>query len=512
MPRIPTIQRGYIERPTMSPEATSAPFRAMAGMGQAISGVGNNILETYTTLEQKRKAALRNLNLSKAQNGLREDERLLAEEFGKFTDPNEIRDDDIREKLEASREKYSDLFKDDPEGAQELENLYGVFSNNLLDVVTKKRDTLITDQGKIETNTYIENALNDYSNTDNPEQLKTIRENIYGYLNAKVRDNILPALYAEEIKKSFDKNSESLRADVLIDNNPTLAIERLTKGEFDLPPDVIKDKIDKAQARQKQTENELKILQNQLEQEGKQAQQLEHDDEYREIADLYLKRDFVGAMKRVNSSDLLTGPEKISINKNIEDAVKETDPFKNTDYTYYNELLKKAQKGEVDPNGIIPIPNKLSETDAQEIRETAKRALEPKEKISLEMENKLLTSVQARVKEGSSFFGYTSESEDNSYKAWAAAKQLLDATEDPQKRISMMTPGDPAYIGDKVVTPYIKDKNNLSNAQEFLDMLRGVDTKPQVQGEEEYSVTIVNPQTKERKGWNGKEWITIPKK
>ncbi len=330
---------------------------------------------------------------------------------------------------------------------------------------------------------------------------------------------------ANKLEDTFMQRVETneVREEIMY-GNPQSALDDLKNSEMyqNIPEDQQIALEKEAQAKIKSNEVAVRIKENELKQQLKDKIKALKEIDQRQVGDLYMAGKFTEAYKAAQNSEHLTGTQKREWANAITSATKADDPFGNTDYDYFFEQLQKAQDGEINSEDIIPLPNRLSRQDAGEVRAAAdryKKGIEdPDEKVALAMEKELLKYVQARAKQGSSFFGYTIESQEDAYMAWSAIKLALSAEPDPRKRIEMADPSSPNYIGDKVAGQYFKKSGGLQDAADLIDILRDVDKKkppPEPEpGQEPPTFTHYSedPKTGEKEGWNGKEWVPIPNK
>jgi len=521
MPRIPVFQPSRLPPGTaggvpMSPGAAAAVPQAIAGVGQQIERSALYAGRVFEQIAEKEALAADTIESGRLETLIKNKSLEVSEGYMTRTDYQNF-DKSLEDTLKKLKDEISPTDAS-PRLQAAFEKAFETQSYSLRHTIKAKKYDVMEKQGKIVFGDIYQQALNDWANEGDQEKKDMIKRELFMKGQTLQVNNAVDPLWIEGMLDKFDEaakataiNQADVIADKLIENNPAGAADILRDKEFlpALPEKVRQDKVEKATAAKK-------VFDNELESKRKEALKVAHNDEERAVGDLYMKGEYSKAFAVAQNSKLLTGDEKKIWANSIKEASKEADPFKKTDYEYFWEQLKLAQAGEIsNPDAIIPLPNKLSREDANTLRETANRALDPVNKTANEMERKALSAVEEMAKEGSSFFGYTTEDKEAAYNAWSALKLVLDDVKDPGKKIDMLNPKSPNYIVMKTVAPYIKDKNNMNNAQFFIDVLRGVDKKvppPVKEGEAVYEHYEYNPTTKVRKGWDGEKWVVVPNK
>jgi len=137
------------------------------------------------------------------------------------------------------------------------------------------------------------------------------------------------------------------------------------------------------------------------------------------------------------------------------DAVKKQaegkDPFSESDPLYVDQQLDLALAGKIDPLTVRPIPNKISRQDANIIRETANRSLDPNMKYYNDLETDALNTVEKQISKSSLLAGFDPDSEDDVFRAKIFLRTLLRNEKDLETRIKMLTPGTKEYVVKKAI-------------------------------------------------------------
>lgn len=290
MPRIPTITRNVIQAPTVNVSAASAPYQAQVQVGQAVANLGNTVGNIYADIQTKRRETADLVNLATAQNSLEDFKSELAESLGNETDFNNISEDTIDAKINTFRDTYSKMFEDSPNAALKFDNILSSASRELKKVAYARHDTLLSDQAKVNTEKYLERETLNYVNATDPEQQKEILNNVNIYVNGMADSNAYSKTYAYDRAKKFQND-----ADKIIEENKKNSAELLETA--------------KAQA----------------EKEAKEANQKAHDDEEREIGNLFMQGNYTEVYNRVLKSERLTGDEKKTWSEAIKSGLKTGD-------------------------------------------------------------------------------------------------------------------------------------------------------------------------------------------
>jgi hypothetical protein len=335
MPRIPTITRNVIQAPTVNVSAASAPYQAQAQVGQAVANLGNTVGNIYADIQTKRRETADLVNLATAQNSLEDFKSELAESLGNETDFNNISEDTIDAKINTFRDTYSKMFEDSPNAALKFDNILSSASRELKKVAYARHDTLLSDQAKVNTEKYLERETLNYVNATDPEQQKEILNNVNIYVNGMADSNAYSKTYAYDRAKKFQNDADKI-------------IEENKKNSAEL----------------------LKTAKEQAEKEAKEANQKAHDDEEREIGNLFMQGNYTEVYNRVLKSERLTGDEKKTWSEAIKSGLKTGDGDINSQDNA-NEIIKindMIAKNE-DPKKIqteIKISTKLTKTDKEQ--------------------------------------------------------------------------------------------------------------------------------------------------
>jgi len=144
-----------------------------------------------------------------------------------------------------------------------------------------------------------------------------------------------------------------------------------------------------------------RIETNEQERKQKEAIKLAHDNEERDIGNVFMDGDYTRAYEMARESNLLTGDEKKVWAKDIESASKEDpekDPFKTSDPEYADKVFESAMLGTLDESKTRPLPNKLSRTDYNIAIGIAKLANNPERKYITDLTQSVINEAVGRIK------------------------------------------------------------------------------------------------------------------
>jgi len=463
--RIPGSQRtetipGGANVAPISPAAAAAPYQALAGIGEAVSGLGEVLLKRQQKMQEK----MDYLDAINAQGKLKDYTRTKKAEMVK------LHGQDARGIYPLYQQDFektaTDISSTLSEGAKaRFEALAHSTRDTYLDSVSNYQ--------AIQRQVYIKDSRDAYLN----DSMTTISDNPLSFdielqkANAVI-DATTPGPEGVLEKDKFYKTARVAQLDVLLkkDNLVALGIseEYVDSIRDQIGKDLYLEYKDKFKTRRTALETQQRETINRA---NLDAERTLSDNVYSSID----KKDYANALDIIDHSSV-NATKMHQLRTAVNTAMKEgINPYNNLDYEYINDLTKKAQSGEIkDPNTIIAIPNKMDRETANYIRAVAERALKPGEDFALELERKALANLEKRINETQDFFGVTltEDSAKRSYQAWTELKFALDKEEDPLKRLDMLNPQNRNYVVDSIAAKYVADRSQMGREQ-ILDFLRG---------------------------------------
>lgn len=350
----------------VSPQLMGMEAGAIARAGEKIEHLGLYAIHLFTKIKEKKEAEIKAERRAEEANiagkikiGLENDKDALLETW-KQSEDYQNSEKSVDEWVKNAREKYEPMskLKDGGESetlAQGIDLYISHTTNDLKKVARDRYREGLTRETKANWLTQKDFYIRDYANATTPEEKIIVRNNMEIEARELGRRMILWPEEVEKEIKDFDKNIDKIvadlddvKADRAIRFNPGKAFVDLHDSKYlpNLPLKVREDKIDKANAA-------FKVSQSEQEKKIKEQEKLNHDNEDREIGDLFMKKDFTGAYNKAQLSKHLTGDEKRTWATSIESASKikedEIDPgIEASNYAFVNELIAK----EVDPKTI----------------------------------------------------------------------------------------------------------------------------------------------------------------
>jgi hypothetical protein len=374
MPKIPTIDKRYIpEGPMLSPGAvgkTAGIIRSgTEQMARAAQGLEKEI-RGYFEREQKAKDAL---EATKLENNMRDLTDQIAESYqGRFDYENFDKD------FENEIKKFDKLLPDNPRLQLGFERAKGHYVNRLGDVVRAKKYSVMGKEGQVEAIRMRDKMIDDYANADEKEK-SLIVEEFKAKMNAIQGANFVDPVWIQAQISGFEgfarkaaQDNDDVEADKAIMADPKVAFVNLhDKGYLsNLLPKVRQDKIEKAQAA-------IKIWDNENERKAEEKIKLDHDNEERQIGNLFMANKYKDAYVLAQSSQLLSGDEKAEWKSRIESASKKEEVIDPTEETleiaYVNQIIAKGvNPTKVIEDYIITSPRMGEQTKRKQIEKVEK--------------------------------------------------------------------------------------------------------------------------------------------
>ncbi len=519
MPVIPRFVHTAVlpvpQEPTVSPGVFSEVSQAQVGIGRAGMAVSQDIAgiaRSQQAQEQKELMADRVLKSLKTDGEIRQDVSTYADSLKDRQDYENF-EPDTQKYLQSLKDKYLTQAGGDPVLQKAFQLRFNQASVQLMHTARAKKFDVMSKQAQGAFATQYDESLKEYADETNSGHRELIKKNVEIGAAAMVASGYMTPKQEEGYVQGFTDSADSLRADQLIDSNPTTAETELKSGEFKgLAPAIRQQKIEKAKLRQKQVIAADNVIENNRIKQAKQQQKLEHDGEERNLGEAYTKGDYDQIIPLLMHSKNLSGNELAKWTALAKKATTMKDPFKRSDPTFFDQQLQKAVRSGFDnPDAIIPIPGKLSREDAALVQKVAKRALQPTEREVTTLTGDARQTIKEQIKQGSSIFGFSPDTSENSYKALVGLTQTLEREPDLQKRIDMLTPGSSSYIVDKIIAPFKKNGNDLTNAGNLISILRGA--PPTTTSAPTLTNLQHNASTGETIGWNSEagKWVPIKK-
>ena len=443
--RIPGSQRtetipGGANVAPISPVAAAAPYQALAGMGEAISGLGEVLLKRQAKMREERDY----LDAINAGRKLRDYVRARNAEAKTKLGQNAldiypIHDQDITTKVQQISETLS-------EGARA----------RFRDIAESVRDSSLT-----EVSNHVAAQFNAYRkdsrNADLGDRIKIIAENPLSFdaelqKGNAVIDATTPGPEGVLEKDKFYKTARIAQLDTLLRKDNLIALG-ISEDYMDSIRDQIGEDLyleykDKFKTRRNALEVEEKRQQTKAATDAKEALRMLREDQENIFLKMYQEHSLTVPV----ILDSMLEPKR---KEHFIDAVKKQaegkDPFSESDPLYVDQQLDLALAGKIDPLTVRPIPNKISRQDANIIRETANRSLDPNMKYYNDLETDALNTVEKQISKSSLLAGFDPDSEDDVFRAKIFLRTLLRNEKDLETRIKMLTPGTKEYVVKKAI-------------------------------------------------------------
>ena len=248
----------------------------------------------------------------------------------------------------------------------------------------------------------------------------------------------------------------------------------------------------------------------------REAKEKATEDESRAIGRTIEKGDLLKARQLLSNSTFLSGDAILKWTNAIE-AKANGVKIESSSPDVYRVLRSKALNGRISDiqTGVMSlVGTHLTKDDADYIVQINKDAQNTEIKDLSALTNEAYQALEERIKQGSSFMGYSPPSADKSYKAGVQLRNMLREEKDHSKQRDMLNPESKNYVIDKIVARYSKKGTNaLFDSNALIEKLMEIDKKvpPKKDGRTSYAYHQINPTTKEIQGSNdGITWHPIP--
>ncbi len=521
MPVIPQFTHTSVLPVPAAPSVSPGAFAAVSeAQGTAAQQAGSGIVSGARSISQQAKAqaavelrADRVLKSLKIDRGLAADAQTYADSMAHRQDYKNF-DTDTAAQLQSLKNKYLEEAGGDKVLQAAFARKFNQVSVQLTHTARVKKFDVMSKQALGAFSEQYDESLKESAGEVNPAHRELIKKNVEIGAASMVAAGYMTPVQENVLIDKFTNSADNLRADQLIDANPYTAEKILKSDEFkSFDPGTRQKKIEAAKLRQKQLETSTLVAAKYHDQQIKKQKKEIHDSEERALGEEYIKGNFDQILPLLMHSKELSGTELKNWTVLANKAVSMKDPFKTSNYDFFGKQITKAVDGGfINPDAIIPIPGKLSRSDAEIVRKIAKRSLDPKEKVVTTLTKDARQTIKEQIKKGSSIFGFSPDTSENSYRALVALTQELDREPDLQKRIDMLTPGSKSYVVGKIIAPFKKNTNDLTNAANLvgiLNTLSGVEpTKHKLTNFRHNSTTGETIGLDSETG----KWVTVPSK
>ena len=323
MPKIPTfVSNASPQVPGIDPGQFSRVSRAEAQAGSQIAQMGLQAADLVSRQQEEEVIAERTLKSIEIDNGLKSDLDELAATYQDRDDYQNF-DKDRETQLSTIRNKYMVQVGNDRILQVAFERRFSQESLNFSNMVrTKKRDVMSKRAlGGFEI-TYNQSLQNYAAETD-PLRREMIKKDIEIGVATLVSSRFLTEAQGEAKIQNFINESEQVRADQMIETDPTSALEALKGGDFpELDPKIRQGKIEKAILRKKQNEDAEKVAVAAEEKRIKEEKKIAHDKEERTLGELFINGDYDAIIPALKRSPNLSGDELAIWTNKVKEATK----------------------------------------------------------------------------------------------------------------------------------------------------------------------------------------------
>jgi len=355
MPEIPRFR----PKPT-----TEEPAPTMGGLQPAVSLMRTARQEFVRGVEsverglvnyfEKEKRAKLAVKSEEAENAIDEDMSILDHNFDSRID-YENWPSYMEKELATLEKKYTEMAGGDKDLDFVIHSYFRKKETRLRNSVRVKTANRVSERGVGALVIKSNELEKEYVMNPDPKRREEIIQEIKNRANALVEFNILNPVQAEQFGEQFEKGIQQKA----VDFSKATIIEKIRiapkEAYLDLhDPNYLPDLkgTDREQAKNTAL-SASKVQDNEIEKRQKEAEKLEHDNEDREIANLFMAGDLKGAFTLAQTSKRLTGDEKRvwanAIDTKSKKSDDEIDPVVDAiNYNFINELISR----EVDPNVI----------------------------------------------------------------------------------------------------------------------------------------------------------------
>ncbi len=338
----------------ISPRMAGLPFEEMSQAGEKIEGLGLHAANVFDQIKEKELKAIRETKAMEYGQQLDQEFTSLKEELSQSDSDFEKWEPVLSEKAKKIKDKYESQLMVNGGVDRELgitgNKLFNHYLSDFNASLRVKRLRIINERGQASFLKEKGKMLDQYTNESDPQKrnvLSKMFEAEVDYLTGTT----WTAEQAKALKESFKQGASDLadvKADKAIMANPGQAYTNLQDSKYlpDLLPKQRQDKVEKANAA-------FKVFGNEQEKKVKEQQKIAHDEDDRQVGDLFMKGEYTQAYSLAQQSKFLTGDEKRTWATSIESASKikedEIDPvIEGSNYAFVNELISK----EVNPKTI----------------------------------------------------------------------------------------------------------------------------------------------------------------
>ncbi|MCK5504208.1 MAG: hypothetical protein KAJ10_03555 [Thermodesulfovibrionia bacterium] len=375
MPRIPQLEPGGLggattPRPPISPESFAAPGRALAAAGEEVGGALQDVAGDILRAREKEDNAERTLKALEISRQLDQDALDYVETLQDRQDYEKFEPDTDQHNQEIAA-KYTDQIGGDKALQILFERKYNQTSLQISQVAKRRKLEVMTERALGAFETSYNESLQNYAGSPDPEMREIIKGDLELQTAQLVASGFMTQEQAESSVQSFEDESEQVRADQLIEADPTLAEEMLKTGDFDtLDPKIRQQKIEKAQIRQKaEAEAERQAIAAE-EKRKKIALKEAHDQEEKTVGELFLSEDYDAVVPALMQTEHLTGDElriwSDASRAKIENMDKVIDPDdQNQALVTVNAMIARGEDPTEIRNFIITNPDLTPENQEQ---------------------------------------------------------------------------------------------------------------------------------------------------
>jgi len=345
----------------ISPKMVGRPFEAMSQAGEKIEGLGLHAANVFDQIKERERIASDALQAVELDNALKNESLAIADKFKGRVDYENF-DKDIENEINSLKQRVSPKEPSQPLNLV-FEKGFNQEAFHLRTTIKAKKYDVMNQRGKIAFGQILDRAYQDYADTDDPTKREIIKNELEIQGEILRGKHLIDPIWIDEKLRTFEKSAKTVasdladvKADKAIMANPGQAYINLQDSKYlpDLLPKQRQDKIEKANAT-------FKVFGNEQEKKLKEQQKIAHDDEDRQVGDLFMKGEYTQAYSLAQQSKFLTGDEKRTWATSIESASKvkedEIDPNVETaEIVMINDLISKNVNPRVIRDSIIISP------------------------------------------------------------------------------------------------------------------------------------------------------------
>lgn len=322
----------------VSPGMAAKPFEALSQAGENVERLGLHAANVFGRINEQERIASDALQALELEINLKKETEKIAESFRDRIDYENF-DKDVDNQILSLKERLSPK---EPSQALNLafEKSFNQQAFHLNSTIKAKKYDVMNQRGKIAFGAILDQAYQDYSDTNDPVKREIIKNQLEIQGEILRGKHAIDPLWIDQKLSAFEKDAKKVasdladvKADKAIMANPGQAYINLQDSKYlpDLLPKQRQDKIEKANAA-------FKVFQNEQEKKAKEQEVLAHDNEEKEIGNLFLAGNYKDAYVMAFKSKLLKGDEKKSWGIAIEERAKKKEPQEDDPAEYYNML------------------------------------------------------------------------------------------------------------------------------------------------------------------------------